>query len=113
MSKVYIDTLPYQIFKKIKDKYPTHMILITPNDVATYGSAYKTVQEYATAMFRRDGFEVYRYAHDYESLEGSSPQLGLVFLANDSVIVPGYEVHGLVGHNIRPLAGGESKYSDG
>ena len=112
--ETFIDTLPWKIFKTLKVKYPTKVILVTPQDLNTPGVmlAYSGPEEYVTALFRREGFEVYRYRHDYKSLEGTDPKMGLVFMANDSVIVPGLEVWGLVGHNIRPLAEGESKHSD-
>lgn len=110
----YIDTLPWQIFKKLKADHAIKMVLLTPKDIEQPGvlQAYSGPEEYVTALFRREGFEVYRYRHDYQSLEGPNPQLGLVFMANDSVIVPGLEVYGIIGHNIRPLAEGESKFSD-
>lgn len=112
--ETYIDTLPWQVFKKLKVKYPTKMILVIPSDLQKPGvlQAYKSAEEYVVAQFRMEGFEVYRYRHDYKSLEGVDPQMGLVFMANDSVIVPGMEVHGLIGHNIRAIADGESRYSD-
>lgn len=107
------DVMPYQVFKKLKETYPTKTILITPSDINMPGvvGAYKGPEEYVIALFKREGFEVTRYKHDYETLSGSSPKMGLVFLANDSEIVPGIEVHGLIGHNIRPLALGESTYT--
>ncbi len=111
---ILMDTLPWQVFKKIKADYPVQTVLITPEDINMPGvtGAYASPEEYVKALFRRKGFEVYRYRHDYKSIEGPHPQLGLVFMANDSVIVPGMEVHGLVGHNIRPLSQGESLFSD-
>lgn len=113
MPTTYIDTLPWQVFKKLRDTHSVKTILITPEDINTPGvlQAYKTPEEYVVSLFRFNGFEVYRYKHDYDSLEGPHPKLGLVFMANDSVIVPGLEVHGLIGHNIRPLPEGESKFS--
>lgn len=111
---VIIDTLPYQVYKKIKDKYSRHVVLVTPEMLNMPGvmTAYPNVEAYVVALFRRDGYEVYRYKHDYDSLTGDSPQMGLVFMANDSVVMPAMEVIGLIGHNIRPLAEGESKFSD-
>jgi len=112
--ETFIDTLPWKLFKKMRAQYPTKMILVTPGDMNAPGvlQAYASPEDYVTALFRREGFEVYRYRHNYKGLEGPSPELGLVFMANDSVVVPGLEVWGLVGHNIRPLADGESKFSD-
>lgn len=114
MSQILIDTLPYQVFKKIKDRYAQHTLLITPEDITKPGviGAYPNVEAYVTAMFRMAGYEVYRYKHDYDSLPGDNPKMGIVFLANDSVLVPGMEAIGLIGHNIRPIADGESKYTD-
>lgn len=112
---VYIDTLPWTLFKKLRDTHATKTILITPGDTARPGvlQAYASAEEYVVAQFRMEGFEVYRYKHNYESLEGPHPELGLVFMANASDIIPGVEVHGLIGHNIRPLSQGESLFSDG
>ena len=114
MSQIILDTLPFQVFKKLRKNYSEHMILITPEDITKPGviGAYPNVEAYVTAMFRMAGYEVYRYKHDYDSLTGDTPQMGFVFLANDSALVPGMEAIGLIGHNIRPIADGESKYTD-
>lgn len=98
-----IDTLPYKTFQKLKTKYPVKTVLITEQDATAplIRTAYKDHREYIKAMFKQQGVEVYRFAHNYTSLNGSNPELGLVFLANDSVINPGIEIHALIGHNAR------------
>lgn len=100
-----IDTLPWKLFQKMKSVYPVKTILITPDMVNMPGvmGAYPGPAHYVAALFEREGYEVYRYRHNYDSLETQSPELGLVWMANDSVIVPGMEVHGLIGHNIRSV----------
>lgn len=101
---IYLDTLPYDIFKKLRDKYPVKTLLITPEDLNRVGvlQAYTTPQEYVEKHFMSLWkVEVYRYRHDYKSLDGDNPKLGLVFMANDSQIMPGLEVHALIGHNAR------------
>ena len=47
-----------------------------------------------------------RFAHNYESLEGPNPELGLVFMMNDSVIYTAIEVHALIDHNARYIVHG-------
>lgn len=102
-----IDMLPWQLFKKLKDTHSTHMLVVTPEMMNMPGvlEAYSGPQEYVTSLFARAGYEVYRYRHNYDSLEGANPELGLVWMANDSVVVPGMEVWGLIGHNIREKHG--------
>lgn len=107
MTTTFIDTLPYRLFQKMKVNYATHTILLTPDMVGMPGvlGAYSGPEEYVTALFKRDGIEVYRYRHNYKTLEGENPELGLVFMSNDSVIVPGLEVTALLGHNARAING--------
>lgn len=97
------DTLPYETFKKLKDKYPAKMVLITDFDVQSPGVqlAYANHREFVAAKLKQAGIEVYRYAHNYDSLNTNHPELGLVYLANDSVINPGLEVWALIGHNAK------------
>jgi hypothetical protein len=101
-----IDTLPWKTFKKLKEKYSVKTILLTGNEITGQGLhlAYKDHREFITAMFKREGVEVYRFNHNYKSLDTSHPELGLVFMANDSAIVPGVEVHALIGHNARYIS---------
>ena len=98
-----VDTLPYKTFLKLKDKYPLKTILLTDADMTMPGVhlAYKSHREYVEAMFKKEGVEVYRWHHNYHSLDTNNPEMGLVYLMNDSVIVPGMEVHALIGHNAR------------
>lgn len=98
-----IDTLPYKTFLKLKEKYPAANILVTDSDVTQpgLGLMYKDHREYITRLFQKKGIEVSRFAHNYGSLSTKNPELGLVFLANDSVVIPGIEVWCLIGHNAR------------
>lgn len=58
----------------------------------------KMVEE---AFFKEHGLVVTRWIHDYDSLGGSDPALGLVYLRGDSVVTEYMEVWGLLGHNLR------------
>jgi len=102
-----IDTKPYNLFKKLKEKYPAKMILITDQDLSMQGLhlAYKNHREYIANRFKQEGIEITRFSHNYNSLDTSHPQLGLVYLMNDSVIQPGVEVWALVEHNARYING--------
>lgn len=95
-----LDTLPYKTWKKLKEKYPVKTILITDNDITGIGAqVFRSHRKYIEDRFYQEGVIIDRFQHDYDSLSTSDPKLGLVFLANDSVIVPGIEVHALLGHN--------------
>ena len=100
-----LDTLPYKAFKYMRDTkgYPAKMILITDADMSMPGlrRAFKDHQDYVKHLFAKEGIEVYRMSHNYKSIESGHPELGLVYLANDSVINPGMEVWCLIGHNAR------------
>lgn len=101
-----VDTKPYQIFKKLKTKFPAKMVLITEDDMSMVGvrAAFKDHREYVKHQFAKQGVEIIRFAHNYNSLESATPELGVVFLANDSVVNPGIEVWALIGHNAKYLA---------
>ena len=79
------------------------MILVTEADFTRVGvhQAFKNHRDYIEHAFKKEGVEVYRWNHNYVSLNGPTPELGLVYLMNDSVIVPGFEVWALIGHNAR------------
>lgn len=100
-----IDSLPYRTFKRLKSKYPEKKIFIPQVDFNNpiYQRAFHDIPSFVKYLFAQEGVEVYRFTHDYKSLDGPHPQLGLVFLANDSVIVPGIDVSALIGHNARYL----------
>ena len=101
-----LDSLPHKIFTKLKLKYPVKTIVIRQGDTVLQGVhlAFKDHRAYIAHKFSQMGVEVQRFAHDYNSLDTKEPKMGLVYLANDSVIDPGLEVHCLIGHN--------SKYMD-
>ena len=99
-----VDTQAYDVFKKLKREYSVVTILITDDDVHKYNFMYKNHRDFVIKLFKDKGVEVTRWTHDYPSLTGAHPKLGVVYLVNDSVIVPGIEVHGLVGHNVRLIS---------
>lgn len=98
-----MDVKPYNIFKDLKKKYVVKTVVIREEDLGGTGLllAFKNHREYIEHLFKQVGVEVYRWNHNYKTLDTTHPELGLVYLVNDSVIVPGVEVHALVGHNAR------------
>ena len=106
-----IDTKPYKIFKDLKNKYSVKSVLIKDDDMGGKGLmlAFKDHRDYIAYLFKQEGVEVYRWAHNYASLDTSHPELGIVYLANDSVIVPGIEAHALIGHNARYIDAARDK----
>jgi len=100
-----IDSLPYKTFKKLKEKYPVKTIRLRGDEITGQGLhlAYKNHREFIEAMFRKEGVEVFRFSHNYKSLDTANPELGLVFLASDSVVDEAVEVHALITHNARYL----------
>lgn len=99
-----VDLAAYNAFKKLKQTHSVVTILVTDDDAFKYNHLYKSHRDFIEKLFKDKGLEVTRWNHDYNSLTGAHPQLGLVYLANDSVIMPGLEVHGLVGHNVRTIS---------
>lgn len=102
-----IDLLPYKKFKELKQKYTVKTVLIKNDDIGGRSLAllYKDHRQYVASLFKDIGVEVLRWSHDYDSLTTSEPRLGVVYLANDSVIVPGIEAHVLINHNARYVQG--------
>ena len=100
-----VDTLPYRTFNKIRHNYSEAKFVLRDRDLAIQGLrlAFKTHREYIAHRFKQIGIEVTRWTHDYSSLNGPHPKLGIVYLANDSVLDPGLEVIALVDHNCRRL----------
>ncbi len=98
-----LDSLPYKVFTKLKEKYPVVTVRLTDQDVSTplLRTIYKTHREYVLNLFEKQGVDVYRFSHNYKSLTTKNPELGLVFLMGDSVVLPTYEIHALIGHNSR------------
>ncbi len=98
-----LDTLPYKTFQKLKEKYPSKMILVSDRDLTAglVTITFKDHREYIMHRFKQEGVIVTRFAHEYSSLDTSDPKMGLVFMVNDSVINPGLEVWALIGHNAR------------
>lgn len=98
-----IDTLPYNTFRKLKERYPTVMVLINDQTYRTPGlyQAFKTHRDLLAHLFKQKGVEILRFKHNYASLSTRNPELGVVFVANDSVVNPGLEAWVLIGHNAR------------
>lgn len=98
-----IDTLPYRTFNKIRSNYSEVKIVIREKDTTLAGVhlAFKSHRGYIEHKFAEIGIVITRWTHDYESLSGPHPELGLVYLANDSVLDPGLEVIALVDHNCK------------
>lgn len=99
-----MDAKPYNIFKELRRKYPEKMVLITDANMSLTGFhvAFPTLRDYVKHRFLAEHhLEIYRWTHNYKSLDGANPEMGLVYLANDSVLQPGIEVWALVNHNAR------------
>ena len=98
-----IDLIPYRVFKDLRQKFPVEILQIRETDFSLVGNhlTYKSHRDYMDAKFRERGIEVYRWVHNYNSLQGSNPELGVVYLAGDSVIDENLEAHVLIGHNAR------------
>lgn len=96
-----VDTLPYRTFKKLKAKYPVKTIVLREKDFTMAGVhlLFTNHRDYVEHRFLQEGVRVTRHAHDYRSLDTREPRLGLVYLANDSIVDPAIEVHCLIGHN--------------
>ena len=95
-----MDLSAYKAFKKLKEKYSPRMIKVTEQDLLSITARDSgDHREYVRRRFEREGIVVTRFAHVYDSLQGENPQLGLVHLASDSVLEPGFEVWALIGHN--------------
>ena len=107
-----IDTLPYRTFNKLKRTHVVKTLVLGEKEMAFQGLhlAFKDHREYIKHKFRAMGVDVYRFSHNYTSLDTGHPELGLLFLANDSVINPALEVHALIGHNAKYL--GDSNASN-
>lgn len=100
-----IDILPYKTFLRLKAKFPVKTVLVDAEDATTQGLMllFKDHRAYIAHLFAKQGVEITRWSTEYRTLDGSDPKLGLTYLANDSVITPGVEVHALIGHNARYL----------
>lgn len=80
------------------------MVRITKVDLnlAPGGMQAKFMRKMIEHKFLKEhGLIVTRWIHDYDSLNGDHPTLGLVYMASDSVVDEAMEVWGLVGHNLR------------
>lgn len=57
-------------------------------------------------MFKHEhGVEIYRWRHNYDTLDGASPQLGIIMLRSESELDPAEECWVLLGHNAKEIPG--------
>ena len=98
-----LDAKPYQVWQDLKKKFPVKTVHMTDTDLSVIGlrAAFKTHRAYVEHLFKSQGVEITRWQHNYDSLEGNHPQLGVIFLAGDSALVDSYEAHVLIGHNAK------------
>lgn len=92
-----IDMSNYKKFNELKLKYPTKMVYITESDIHRTPKDLSNPRghvEYIDRRFKDEGVIITRFNHNY-----TTGELGLVFLAGDSVVNPGYEVWALIGYN--------------
>ena len=95
---MHYDLTMYKKFKKLKETHTAVMVYISDADIYNAPKTFTPGEHvgYVKRRFEEKGLEVTRFDHDYKRNE-----LGLVFMAGDSVINPGYEVWGLVGVNLK------------
>jgi hypothetical protein len=96
-----MDLRAVNTFHKLKKVYPVKTLVVRDADFTRQGNhlVYKDHRAFVVAKFQEMGVIVDRFGHNYDSLGTGMPQLGLVFMMNDSVIDPGVDVHALIGHN--------------
>ena len=104
----HVDRLPYETFQRLKKHYVGKMVLLDDAALSAPGirQAFSDHRDYLRHLFKKQGVEILRFAHNYDSLSTSTPELGVVFLANDSVVTPGVEAWVLIGHNARYISEG-------
>lgn len=103
MERVAVDPTAYRVYRKLRDNFPEKVIRITQGELVGIHLAFKDHREFIAHKFKQEGVEVTRWAHKYDSLKGANPELGLVYLASDSILDEAYEVHALIGHNAKYL----------
>lgn len=98
-----MDAKPYQVWRKLKDKYPVATVQLTEQELGVVGlrASFKSHRDYVNYKFKQMGIEILRWQHDYDSLTGVDPKLGVVFLAGDTVLQNILEAHVLIGHNAK------------
>jgi hypothetical protein len=80
------------------------MVRLNTAQVQLIASVTKNHREMFALEFKKEhNLEITRWMHDYESLNGAHPKLGVVFLASDSVIDEALEAWALVGHNAQEI----------
>ena len=101
-----VDMTAYKLFKHLKEKYPSKMVYITQDDLISLPAQLAgSHRAYVEKRFAEVGLRILHHNHKYDTLTTSAPQLGLVYMAGDSVINPGFEVWALVGHNAQAIDG--------
>lgn len=95
-----MDLTMYKKFKELKRKYTPVVIKISNYDIASAPKDKDPMGyvKYIERQFKEKGLEITRFSHNYTTNE-----IGLIFLASDSVVVPGYEVWGLIGYNLKEV----------
>lgn len=82
------------------------MVRLDHNKVVIYASTTESHREMLAEMFKQEhGVEITRFRHDYDTLDGQHPKLGIVMLMSDSVIDPAYECWVLLGYNAKEIPG--------
>lgn len=96
------DSGAYRAFQDLKTKYPAKMVRIREVDLGPLVRVtFRDHRDYVRHLFLKEGIEITRFAHNYKTLEGTHPEIGVVFLASDSVIDQALEAWVLIGHNAR------------
>lgn len=95
---MYYDLTMYKKFQYLKTRYTPVRVVITQGEIARAPKTSDPMgyKDYIARIFEEKGLEITRFDHSYKTDE-----LGLIFLATDSVIDPGYEVWGLIGVNLK------------
>ncbi len=95
-----VDLRAYKAFKRLRLMYPTEMVKIEQGEFSKgLQNIFRTSDEYIAWRFKEKGVRIHRFHTNYDSLSGGDPKLGVIYLASDSVIVPGLEAWVLIGHN--------------
>lgn len=105
-----IDTLPFKAFQRLRKQFPVVTVRVTERDLTLMSNQliFPTHRHFVEHLFKKEGLKITRFSHNYKSLDTARPQLGLVFLAGDSIVQQTLEIHGLVGHNIESIDNGEA-----
>lgn len=97
------DLRAYKAWNKLKHKFPAKMIRLTTEELSAIpGMSGQLMRQEVSNRFKLEhNIEVFRWTHDYGSLNTTHPKLGLIYLTGDSVITETMEIWALVGHNAK------------